>query len=44
MVDFTLSDEHKLVRDSARAFAEAEILPNIRAWDESGEVHREIFA
>ena len=43
MVDFTLTDEHKLVRDSARAFAEAEILPHIREWDEKGEVHREVF-
>ena len=33
MVDFTLTDENKLVADSARAFAEAEILPNIRDWD-----------
>jgi glutaryl-CoA dehydrogenase (non-decarboxylating) len=32
------------VRESVRAFAEAEILPNIREWDEKGEVHREIFA
>ena len=44
MVDFTLTDEHKLVRDSVRAFAEAEILPHIREWDEKGEVHREVFA
>jgi glutaryl-CoA dehydrogenase (non-decarboxylating) len=43
VIDFTLTDENRLVRDSARAFAEAEILPNIRAWDERGEVHREIF-
>ena len=26
------------------AFAEAEILPHIREWDEKGEVHREVFA
>src|SRR3954447_8511743 len=44
MVDFALSDEQRLVQAAARAFAEAEILPNIRAWDEKGEVHREIFA
>src|SRR3954454_22521636 len=43
MVDFALSDEQRLVQAAARAFAEAEILPNIRAWDEKGEVHREIF-
>lgn len=44
MVDFALSDENRLVRQSARAFAEAEILPHIREWDERGEVHREVFA
>jgi len=43
MVDFTLTDENRLVAESVRAFAEAEILPHIREWDEKGEVHREIF-
>ena len=43
MVDFALSEENRLVQQSARAFAEAEILPHIREWDEKGEVHREIF-
>ncbi len=43
MIDFRLTDEQKLVRDAARAFVEAEILPNIREWDTSGEVHREVF-
>ena len=44
MIDFTLSEENRLVRDAARAFVEAEILPFIREWDEKGEVHPEIFA
>jgi len=44
MVDFQLSAENRLVQGAARAFAEAEILPHIREWDEKGEVHREIFA
>src|SRR4051794_36800899 len=43
MVDFQLSDENRLVRQAARAFAEAEIVPHIREWDEKGEVHRELF-
>jgi glutaryl-CoA dehydrogenase (non-decarboxylating) len=42
-IDFTLTDENKLVRDSARSFVEAEIAPHIREWDAKGEVHREIF-
>ncbi len=43
MIDFALTEENRLVRDAARAFAEAEILPHIREWDEKGEVHREVF-
>ena len=43
MIDFRLTDENRLVRESARAFCEAEILPHIREWDEKGEVHREVF-
>ena len=43
MVDFALTDENKLVQTAARAFADAEILPHIRQWDEKGEVHREVF-
>ncbi len=44
MIDFRLSDENRLVQASARAFAEAEILPHIREWDSGGEVHPEVFA
>ena len=44
MVDFTLTDENRLVQQSVQAFAEAEILPYIREWDEKGEVHRGVFA
>lgn len=44
MVDLSLSDENRLVRESARSFVEAEILPYIREWDARGEVHREVFA
>src|SRR4051794_6811876 len=43
MVDFSLTDENKLVQTAARGFAETEILPYIREWDEKGEVHREVF-
>jgi glutaryl-CoA dehydrogenase (non-decarboxylating) len=44
VIDFTLTEEHRLVQQSARAFVEAEILPHIREWDERGETHREVFA
>jgi glutaryl-CoA dehydrogenase (non-decarboxylating) len=43
VIDFRLTDEQRLVQRSVREFAEAEILPQIRAWDEKGEVHREVF-
>src|SRR5438034_1255853 len=43
VVDFSLSEENRLVHHGARAFVEADILPHIREWDEKGEVHREVF-
>src|SRR6478752_10259994 len=43
VIDFTLTEGNRLVREAARAFAEAEILPHIRDWDANGEVHREVF-
>ena len=42
-IDFRLTDENRLVQQTVRDFAENEILPHIRAWDEKGEVHREVF-
>jgi glutaryl-CoA dehydrogenase (non-decarboxylating) len=44
VIDLSLSDENRLVRDSARAFCEAEILPHIRDWDVAGSFPRELFA
>jgi glutaryl-CoA dehydrogenase (non-decarboxylating) len=43
MVDFALTDENRLVQQAARAFAEAEIVPHIRQWDEDGGFPRELF-
>ncbi len=42
-IDFRLTDENRLVRETVRDFVEAEIAPHIRDWDEKGEVHREVF-
>jgi glutaryl-CoA dehydrogenase (non-decarboxylating) len=42
-IDLSLTPEHRLIAESARAFAEAEVAPHIREWDERGEVHREVF-
>ncbi len=44
MIDFALSEENRLVRESVREFVEAEILPGIRDWDARGEAHPEVFA
>ena len=43
MVDFALTDENRLVAESARSFADAEIRPHIRRWDEEGGFPRELF-
>jgi alkylation response protein AidB-like acyl-CoA dehydrogenase len=34
-MDFRLNDEQKLLRRTVREFAEAEIRPHVRAWDEA---------
>jgi len=44
VVDFALTDENRLVAQSARAFAETEILPHIREWDVEGGFPHELFA
>jgi glutaryl-CoA dehydrogenase (non-decarboxylating) len=43
VIDLTLTPEQRLVRESAREFTSAEILPHIREWDERREMHREVF-
>ncbi len=43
MIDFTLTDENRLVQQSVREFAAAEILPNIREWDATETVHLPTF-
>jgi len=42
-IDFRLTDENRLVQETVRDFVEREIAPNIREWDEKGEVHPEVF-
>ena len=43
MIDFSLSEENRLVARSVREFADGEIAPHIREWDAAGEVHVEVF-
>jgi alkylation response protein AidB-like acyl-CoA dehydrogenase len=43
-MNFTLTPEQELIRDSARSFVEAEVVPHARAWDRSEEMDRAIVA
>jgi alkylation response protein AidB-like acyl-CoA dehydrogenase len=42
-VDFRLSDEQELLRRSVREFAEAELRPYVREWDEAQQFPRELL-
>lgn len=42
-MDFSLSEEQKLLRSSVREFAETELAPHSREWDEKQAFPREIF-
>ncbi|SJZ36866.1 hypothetical protein SAMN02745126_00679 [Enhydrobacter aerosaccus] len=37
-----LSEEQTLIRDTARAFAQEQVLPNVRAWETAGEIPRDL--
>jgi alkylation response protein AidB-like acyl-CoA dehydrogenase len=41
-MDFALSDEQQLIRESAREFCDREIVPHARAWDRDEEMDRSI--
>jgi alkylation response protein AidB-like acyl-CoA dehydrogenase len=43
-MDFELSDEQRLLRDTIRSFVDAEIRPVARDWEESGRYPEEIVA
>ena len=42
-MDFELSEEQLLLRDTVKQFAEAELLPHAREWDEQQAFPREVF-
>ncbi len=42
-MDFSLSEEQKLLKQTVRDFAEQEIAPHAREWDETQEFPREVF-
>jgi alkylation response protein AidB-like acyl-CoA dehydrogenase len=41
-VDFTLSDDQQLIRETARAFCDAEIAPHAAEWDRAEAIDRSI--
>ena len=43
-MDFTLSDEQQLIRETAREFCDAEIAPNAAEWDRAETIDRGIVA
>ncbi len=43
-MDFTLTEDEKLVRDSAREFADKVVAPRAAEFDKAGAIPREIFA
>jgi len=43
-LDFELDDEQQLLRRTVREFAEQELLPHAREWDEKQAFPREVFA
>jgi alkylation response protein AidB-like acyl-CoA dehydrogenase len=42
-LDFSLSEEQQLLKQSVRDFAEKELAPHSRQWDEKQEFPREVF-
>ena len=42
-MNFSLSENQIMIRDSVRKFAEAELLPNYKRWDRTGEFLTEDF-
>jgi butyryl-CoA dehydrogenase len=39
-----LSEEQILIRDTARAFAQEQVLPHVRAWEAAGEIPRALLS
>ncbi len=43
MIDLQLTDDHEALVQTVREFAQQEVAPHIKEWDERQEFHREIF-
>lgn len=43
-MDFQLTEEQRLVQQTARDFVDRELIPHVREWEERGEVPRSFYA
>ena len=43
-MDFRLTEEQRLVQETARDFVDREIIPHVREWEERGEIPRSLYA
>src|SRR2546423_12528451 len=43
MIELQLTDDHEALVQTVREFAQKEVAPYIKEWDEKQEAHREIF-
>src|SRR2546422_5980702 len=42
-MDFQLTEEQRLVQETARDFVDRELIPHVRDWEEKGEVPRSFY-
>src|SRR3989475_5679203 len=43
-MDFRLTEEQRLVQETARDFVDKEIVPHVRDWEAKGEIPRSLYA
>src|SRR3989442_10028392 len=43
-MDFRLSEEQRLVQETARDFVDKEIVPHVRDWEAKGEIPKSLYA
>src|SRR5258708_13402248 len=43
MIDLQLTEDHEALVQTVREFAQKEVAPYIKEWDEKQEFHREVF-
>src|SRR2546430_11987238 len=43
-MDFRLTEEQKLIQETARKFVDGELVPHVRLWEEKGEIPGSFYA